>query len=799
LRLRFYKAVERSPLLDSQQDLGGGGTMKRPIYNRLVIGHAILSLACFHGELFSGTALQYLSPRPGALLVSPETNIIIRLGEPLDRSTLKNSSFITVVGSTSGLHSGRVRLSDDEKTIVFNPRDPFTAAETVTVNLHSGVRITTGKPVDTLEFNFVVSPRKIVIDPMYSLVSELKESYQSQTQAKALPLAQQTQKNGPSAPTGDGLPSDFPELTILASNNPSPGKIFIANFDLNNISVPYLMILDNTAKPIFYRKMNGNCLDFMVQPNGLLTYWDTSLGYFIALDSLYNVVDSFKCGNGYSTDLHELRILPDGHALLLSYDPETVDMSQVVPGGDPTATVIGLIIQELDREKNVVFQWRSWDHFQITDATHENLLASTIDYVHGNTIELDNDGNIFISSRYMDEITKINRRTGDIMWRMGGKNNQFTFINDPIGFSHQHAIRRLPNGNITLFDNGNFHSPSFSRAVEYQLDEQNKTVTLVWQFRNSPDNYGYAMGNIQRLDNGNTMIGWGTSNPTLTEVRPDGTKAFELNLPEGNYSYRAFRFPWKETAPLASTTQPVNQTGVVNLNLPGSETAITMNFTKLVGSGTVTVKRYGAAPNAPSFSGTAPELLEQMRWVISQTGFTDFDGQVIFNFSAIPEFSDPTLVTAYNRPSEGIGQFNALPTSYDVNTNQITVPMNSLGEFAFGSRAYVISSVHGSPTVGGGIPDHFALQQNYPNPFNPSTTIEYQIPADAVVDIGVYNILGQEVRSLVEGFQTAGFYRVVFDAVTLPSGVYFYRLNASAVSGGKAGGFQETKKLVLLR
>jgi hypothetical protein len=773
--------------------------MKHPKRIGLLIGQGILPLIFLHSRAFSTTPLQYLSPKPGTILVSPETNVIIRPGEPLDRGSISNSSLITVVGSTSGLHTGTVKLSDDGKTLVFNPRDRFTASETVTVTLHGGLRTAAGKPVDPLEVTFVVSPKKIFIDPMYSLLSELKESHQERLQTKALPPSQKTRQIVPPATAEDSLPSDFPQLTILSSNDPSPGKIFLANFDLNNITTPYLMILDNTARPIFYRKMNGNCLDFKVQPNGLLTYWDTSLRYFIALDSSYQVVDSFKCGNGYSTDLHELRILPNGHALLLSFDPEPVDMSQVVQGGNPSATVLGLIIQELDREKNVVFQWRSWDHFQITDATHEDLLASTIDYVHGNALELDNDGNILLSSRYMDEITKINRQTGEIMWRMGGKNNQFAFINDPIGFSHQHAIRRLPNGNITLFDNGNFHSPPFSRAVEYQLDEQNKTVTLVWQFRNTPDNYGFAQGYTQRLDNGNTLIGWGLSNPTLTEVRPDGSKALELTLPIGSYSYRAFRLPWKENVPLASATEPVNQIGSVDFNLPDSETAITINFTKLTGSGTVTVRRYGAAPSAPSFSGTAPELLNQMQWVISQTGLTDFNGQVIFNFSAIPEFSDPTLLTVYNRPSEGNGQFSALPTSYDANTNQISVPMNNLGEFAFGSRAYVISSVHGSPAVGGGIPDHFALQQNYPNPFNPSTTIEYQIPEDAIVNITVYNILGQEVRSLAEGFQAAGFYRVVFDASTLPSGVYFYRLNASSVSGRKAGGFQETKKLVLLK
>jgi hypothetical protein len=757
-----------------------------------VFGQMILSLMFFHGAVLSGTPIQYVSPRPGALLVSPESNIILRPGEPLDKESIETPSLITAKGSASGLHSGKVRLSDDEKTIVFNPQDRFAESETVAVALHKGLRTATGKAIDPLEFTFVVSPRKVFMDPLHSILSELEGSPQVLGEMESPLPAQKARQSVPDKTAGDDLPSDFPSRTIRVSNDPSPGKVFLSNFDIHNTSVPYLMILDNSGNPLFYRRMNGNCLDFMVQPNGLLTYWDGSLGYFIALDSSYQMVDSFKCGNGYSTDLHELRILPDGHALLLSFDPEPVDMSQIVQAGDTSATVIGLIIQELDREKNVIFQWRSWDHFQITDATHENLLASTVDYVHGNALEVDVDGNLLLSCRHMDEITKIDRETGEIMWRMGGKNNQFTFINDSLGFSHQHAIRRLPNGNITLFDNGNFHSPSFSRALEYRLDEQNRTMELVWQFRNTPNNYGYAMGYVQRLDNGNTFIGWGTSNPTLTEVRPDGSKALELTLPSGIYSYRAFRFPWKENAPLRSATQAVNQIGNVNLDLPGSETGITLSFTRLSGSGTVTVKRYGAAPDALAFLDTAPELVNRMRWVISQEGLTDFDGQVIFNFSAIPRISNPAVVTVYSRPSEGYGQFDALPTSYDVNTNQITVPMNGLGEFAFGSR----SSFTRDTAADGAIPQEFALQQNYPNPFNPSTTIEYQIPNDAVVDITVCNLLGQKVRSLAKGFQSAGYYRVVFDAATLPSGVYFYRLKASSVSGG---GFQQTKKLVLLK
>ncbi|MBK6877833.1 MAG: hypothetical protein IPG99_15640 [Ignavibacteria bacterium] len=91
------------------------------------------------------------------------------------------------------------------------------------------------------------------------------------------------------------------------------------------------------------------------------------------MDSNYNVVDSFFTGNGYETDLHDLRLLSNGNALLMSYDVKIIDMSQIVPGGQKAAEVTGLIIQEVDPQRNVVFQWRSWDHFQITDADSVNL------------------------------------------------------------------------------------------------------------------------------------------------------------------------------------------------------------------------------------------------------------------------------------------------------------------------------------------------------------------------------------------------------------------------------------------
>src|SRR4029078_10990761 len=111
-------------------------------------------------------------------------------------------------------------------------------------------------------------------------------------------------------------------------------------------------------------------------------------------------------------DLHDLRVLQNGNALLMSYDVQVIDMSQIVQGGQKDAHVTGLIIQEIDRQKNVIFQWRSWDHFEITDADSVNLSLGMVDYAHGNSLEIDYDGHFIISSRNMSEITKINNITG---------------------------------------------------------------------------------------------------------------------------------------------------------------------------------------------------------------------------------------------------------------------------------------------------------------------------------------------------------------------------------------------------
>ena len=106
--------------------------------------------------------------------------------------------------------------------------------------------------------------------------------------------------------------------------------------------------------------------------------------------------------------------------------------------------------------------------------------------------------------------------------------------------------------------------------------------------------------------------------------------------------------------------------------------------------------------------------------------------------------------------------------------------------FVIGSR---VTGVRENPPQS--VPDHFVLFQNYPNPFNPTTMISYQLPANSFVTLKVYDVLGREVEALVNGRQSAGSHSVQFDAAGLPSGVYFYRL--------EAGNFTETKRMLLLK
>jgi len=278
---------------------------------------------------------------------------------------------------------------------------------------------------------------------------------------------------------------------------------------------------------------------------------------WMVLDSNYTVIDSVQAGNGYATKTnpHDISMYSDGHYLLLINDTKTMDMTAY--GGQANASVTGVIIQELDAAHDVVWEWSGWDHFPVTDAVSTvSLAGSSVDYVHSNAVSRDDDGNIILSSRHLSEVSKINYTTGDFVWRLNGEHNEFTFVNDNITghFSYQHDARRIANGNITLYNNGNFLAPQKSSAKEYEIDEVNKIATLAWYYEHPDVNgfavFGPATGSTQRLPNGNTLIDWGTVNnqasrPSFTEVDNNKNIVWEFHFEEyGQKSYRAHKNVW---------------------------------------------------------------------------------------------------------------------------------------------------------------------------------------------------------------------------------------------------------------
>ena len=469
------------------------------------------------------------------------------------------------------------------------------------------------------------------------------------------------------------------EITVVTLDNPSPGYLFLQSNLLD-----YIGFVDNSGKVAYKKKLKESetAITLQLQPNERISYFSNNKFYIVDYD--FNIIDSFACKNGYDTDFHDLKLTSDGHAFLLGIKYSTVDMSVVVTGGKPDAVLWSVVIQEQDENKNVVWEWSTQDHYQVTDATSDiDLTQKYIDWVHTNWIEIDYDGNILISSRYLDEITKINKQTGDIIWRLGGKgckNNQFTFLNDTVdgfwGFSHQHTFHRLSNGNLLLYDNGNLKPVQFSRAVEYEIDEVNKTIRKVWEYHNFPELFSLSQGSVQRLPNGNTIIGWGTNHQqmTLTEVRPDGSRAMGVM----NFdTYLSSRYPVK----MASKLLMAQNSGNYSFSDTGNKTGVALNIYTMTGSGYVSVERHYYSPHNISFEDSPPLNTYGHRWVLNNKGISQFYGKIFFSISDIESLDSPEKNKIYWRKNEGNGSFKELETTFNQTQGTLEANISSFGEF----------------------------------------------------------------------------------------------------------------------
>lgn len=353
------------------------------------------------------------------------------------------------------------------------------------------------------------------------------------------------------------LPSDFPELTVtLQTAEASNMPLYVT---LNGRGNAYLAILDNHGVPLFYRAEDRPVYDFKWQPatgersylrlTGMTNRWGRQNGEAVVLDSDFREVERFTTVGLSHTDIHDFLITPHGEVILIAYEGSLRDLSFL--GLTAEELVEESVIQVVDRAtRQVLFQWDSWEHLLYEDQTYAFPRG---EYAHVNSVVEDFDGNLIISASGTSQAVKISRPGGQIVWKLGGKSNQFRILNDPLDyFCGQHTVSRLNNGNLLIFDNGrncwstDQDREAVTRAIEYRLDEQRLEAELVWSYSQSGV-FSRSQGSAQRLENGNTLIGWGSGPGILaTEVDSQGEKVFEITANDGTQpvvSYRARRYP----------------------------------------------------------------------------------------------------------------------------------------------------------------------------------------------------------------------------------------------------------------
>ncbi len=351
-------------------------------------------------------------------------------------------------------------------------------------------------------------------------------------------------------------PTGFPHYDVTGTRN---GYLFLGNVEFSSCPKDsYAMILDGDGELVYYQRVPdcGYLINFQPQSDGTLTYWLSGTDDFdgnatYQFNNRYEQIGVFgdtEFEAGFM-DSHEYTILPNGHTIQMFY----VDKLTAMGGTVPQRTVTDIVLREVNAAGDVLFEWDGLDHVDPMDAYDGYFdyapLTQTVDYIHSNAVEVDHDGNWLLSSRHFNEITKINRATGDIIWRLGGEQNDFDLLNDDRWFSHQHDIRRLPNGHISLFDNGNYLFPPYSRYVEYAIDENELEITKVREitYTVSPTKslYAFAMGSARNLPNGHVLIGWGAhSSPVATEYDASNEIVFDVHFPAGEFSYRAYSGNW---------------------------------------------------------------------------------------------------------------------------------------------------------------------------------------------------------------------------------------------------------------
>lgn len=334
--------------------------------------------------------------------------------------------------------------------------------------------------------------------------------------------------------TTDTLPSDLPRYAVSGAD-PSPGYVVFA-------AGAYGLVIDNTGRVVWYRRFpDGPGLNFMAQPNGRYVARPTTpdpkdLESWLEIDPVGNVTRTLRCARGLQPRFHDLITQRDGDYWLMCDETRTMDLT--AHGGVASAVVSGTAVQHVSATGALLFHWSPFDHFAITDLDSADRTGPNVNWTHGNSLDLDTDGNLIISFRNLGELTKISSVTGAVMWRMGGRRNEFTFPDSPSpAYARQHGVRVAAAGTLLLLDNvGN---PAESRAERYAVDEAARTARLLHSYGSIPGVVTLIGGSVQSLPRARTLVTFGTAG-RVEEYDATGQMMWRIDGNAG-YVFRAQR------------------------------------------------------------------------------------------------------------------------------------------------------------------------------------------------------------------------------------------------------------------
>jgi hypothetical protein len=465
-----------------------------------------------------------VQPFPGTPDASPSSQISF---PALRRSEVKS---VIVTGSKSGRHSGRLTALPATRGTAFTADTPFAQGETVSVSAdltsRAAGRASGATNATHLGYSFTVA----VINTRYTHT----------------PSSSSSSAKGPPPQNFASEPNLHPPA-VSASSDPdtSSGDIFVTPEGAGP------MILNGKGQLVWFDRITGDeAFNLQVQRyegRPVLTWWQGKViyghgidGEDVILDRHYHTVAVIHAGEGYSSDLHEFTITPQGTALVTTFEPVKANLSSI--GGPSNGTVYDNVLQEIDiRTDRVVWEWHALGHIPLSSS--EKALSSPYDFFHLNSIQQLPDGNLLISGRHAWSVYEISRATGKVIWKLGGKDSSFK-MGSGTNFEWQHDARLKQNGTLTLFDDAaSPQEASQSRALQLTLDTQAMTATLAHGYTHTQALLAGSQGSAQPLANGNVFVGWG-SEPDFSEYTASGKQIFNGSFTSPVESYRAYRFSW---------------------------------------------------------------------------------------------------------------------------------------------------------------------------------------------------------------------------------------------------------------